>query len=434
MSLFSKINQIFRRTQPVEPSTQMDFPAGYEEDSLYRRFTAESERTRIVQACRKMYAEDPRAKKMLRTLARDMTKGGYTLRVKGHPEAQAVADRLYKRLKITQLLDDWVRLTARDGDSFLEAVVNDALEIVEVTRKPTLMMRRNSNLNDQFEDPGRAYWMSERAVQGLDVNVIPQGAVVFADWQMIHARWEHDEGRRYGTPMMASGISAYRKVTEGELDIAVRRKTRAGMRFLHVLEGAQKSDIETYKAENKAALSSDAARSDFFSNRTGSLSAVQGDAHLSEIDDVRHHIQTWMTSGEVPMELIAYGEDLNRDVLGEKQKEYRESLEQLREWVTAELVRPLLERQWLLAGIYPEGLDYQVIWKTQAAVTAQDILAVADAAMRLRLMGLPDELIWNVMARYLPGVDAELLDKTVAGTADDPARYASILAGFSGFA
>jgi hypothetical protein len=429
MGLIDRINAIFRRTRGEERTTSAEtlrLSESFEE--VAQKFSAETERARVVEACRLMYSQDPRARKMLRTLARDMTKGGFTVKCREERAAQ-VAQALYKRLDLDKVLDDWVRLTARDGDSFLEVVINERLEIVDISRKPTLRVRRNSNAMDRFDDPTKGYWMGSQLHIGAEP---PKDAVWFADWQMIHARWEHDEGSRYGTPMLASGISAWRKVNEGELDVAVRRKTRASMRYLHVLENASEAEIERYKEKNKSALSASAAVADFFSNRPGSISVIQGDARLNEIEDVRHHIQTWMASGEMPMELLVYGEELNRDVLNKKLDEYRETLEQLRVWVVSELIRPLLERQWLLAGILPEGLDYDITWKAQAAVTPREILDVADAAMRLRLLGFPEEMVWNVLSRFLPGIDSEMISQAIQareGGGDDAGRMDAILGG-----
>src|SRR3989304_546735 len=64
---------------------------------------------------------------------------------------------------------------------------------------------------------------------------------------------------------------------------------------------------------------------------------------------------------DVPMELVAYGEGLNRDILGEKKDEYDESLDDGREWVTEEFLKPLLERQWLLKGILAANVKEEII-------------------------------------------------------------------------
>jgi hypothetical protein len=125
---------------------------------------------------------------------------------------------------------------------------------------------------------------------------------------MIHARWDRDEGSRYGAPMFASARKAYKRMTQGELDIAIRRKTRAGMRYVHVLDGASPAEIEAYKAANRPALDDPyAAVADFFFNKAGGLQALQGDARLSDIDDVLHHVDTFGIASPVPLELIGYG-------------------------------------------------------------------------------------------------------------------------------
>ena len=71
----------------------------------------------------------------------------------------------------------------------------------------------------------------------------------------------------------------------------------------------------------------------------------------------------------MPLELLAYGGDLNRDVLEDKKRQYDETLFQVREWAADQIVIPLLEREWLLAGILPETLTYAVTWPTSKPIT-----------------------------------------------------------------
>lgn len=136
---------------------------------------------------------------------------------------------------------------------------------------------------------------------------------------------------------------------------------------------------------------------------------VQGDANLSQIEDVMHHIRTWWMASPVPMALMGYGQDLNRDVLEEQSEQYQRALEQITQWVEDELVVPLLERQWLLAGILPEGLDYEIIWKVKSSLTAADLRDAADAALRLMALGLGQEAVFEILGKFLPGIDLSAL-------------------------
>lgn len=423
MTLVDQIRALFKRSKPDAEQTTTSKAAPPSYSDAIARFTAETSRAAIVKKCREMYAGDPRARKMIRMLARDLVKGGYVLTCSDH-RAVEIAEGLRARLSLDQRLDDWVRLSLRDGDSFLELGVNQRMEISEVTRKPTLQVRRSSDDYDRFLDPERAFWQADSIY--IDP---PKDAVWFAEWQIIHARWEHDEGSRYGTPMMAAGTGHWKKVTEGELDIAIRRKTRAGMKFNHKFPDNTGEDvIEKYREINQEALDDPfAAVADYFG--TVDINVIQGDAHLAEIADVQHQISTWFTAGEVPMELVAYGENLNRDVLEDKKAAYDETVEQLREWVTAELVRPLLEIQWLLQGIYPPSLNYSIKWQTKRILTPQDILAVGQAAMQLRIVGVREEVIWTILAHFLPGVDVADLAASTDQAGGDTERFDQILSG-----
>lgn len=409
MGLIDQVTRLWRRGREGgrERTTGDEMGRPVRPTGLGERLRADMARRAVVKTCRKMYATDTRAEGVICSLARDMVRGGFTVSVSGDVRAEEVAGDLVRRLGLVKRLDDWTRLTLRDGDTFLEVAVDGRMEIVEVTRKPTLQLHRNSDEFDRFADPARAFWWADELWGG---DVAPPGAVWFAEWQVVHARWAHDEGSRYGRPLFASGTGAWKRITEGELDIAVRRKTRAGMKYVHVLEGAAEPDLQAYKEANKDALNDPfAAVADYFMNGAGRIDVVQGDARLAEIGDVMHHIRTWWLDSPVPMSLLGYGQDLNRDVLREQREQYERALEPLTEWVEDGFVRPLLELQWLLAGIWPGGLEYEVEWKAKQPVRAADVRDVADAALKLKALGLPGEVVWTVLRRFLPGIDVGAL-------------------------
>jgi hypothetical protein len=412
MGLRDIVSKIFSGSKPAQQTTAQSVTpspsqAGNASIATLERFRGEMTRAEEIRTCRIMYRTDPRIKKAHRKYSQDMVKGGFVVKT-SHAAALEAAKALQKRLNLNHLLEDFGRLSQRDGNSFIQLEINEQMQICSLTRKPTLRMRRNSNEVDRFENPQRAFCLVNDRFLGTTLPT--EGGVWFAEWEMIHARWDHDEEERYGTPMFASAVQAYRRVSEGEMDMAVRRKVRAGIRLLHVIENGSLSDIETYKENNKEALNTPfAALLDYFSNKKGSIEVIQGDATLNQIDDVLHHIATMFAGSDIPMELVAYGDNLNRDVLGDKKDEYAETLEQGREWLTNEIIKPLLERQWLLAGILPESVTYEIIWRPHANITPAMVRDLADASMRLRVLGVKDELINALLARFLPGVEVDQL-------------------------
>jgi hypothetical protein len=393
---------------------------------VVEKFKSETERSNVVKQCRLMYKTESRVEKMHRTLARDTMGNGFKVTITNNAQAQTIVDALQTRLGLNQKLERYLRLTPRDGDSFLQIGVDEAFDISSFTRKPTLKVHRNTDEADQFEDASKAFWMADQLYSATEA---PKNATWFAMWEMIHARWQWDEESRYGTPMMASSIGAWKRVTEGDIDIAVRRKTRAGMRYHHWVEGDQ-ADIKAYKEINKAALNNPlAAQADFFSNKKGGIETVQGDARLNEISDVQYNVATLLGGGEVPAELMFYGGELNRDILSEKKASYAEILRQVREWTSEDIIKPLLQRQLLLKGIMPEGLKYKITWLRASNLTPQEFQMISNAILQIRIM-FGDEMVQEMLQYYFPWIEPELFKKA-AQASGDAEKFAANLKGLS---
>ena len=423
-TLRDRINAFINPPVPLETTAELPRTSAADSSvSMYERLKADTERSAVIKTCRQMYKTDPRVKKALRTYATDLVRAGFFVKT-ADAAALEVSQALITRLGLGKKLQDVVRLTGRDGDSFYEVVVDENMDISLLSRKPTLRMRRNSNNYDQFDNPQKAFWMAPQMWMSAEP---PKDAVWFAKWQVLHPRWDHDEEDRYGTPMWASATGAFKRVSEGEVDISVRRKVRAGAILHHVVEGSP-ADLEAYKETNKAAENNPfAAVRNYYTNKPGSITMIQGDAHLSEIDDIVHHIETMYFASPTPMELIGYGSGLNRDVLGEKKAEYEETLEDGREWLTEDFVKPLVELQWMLKGILPANLIYELVWRKAKGLTPTGLRDLADGLMRLRVLGVKEDLIQSLAAQFIPDVDMEIL----TGDGMDSEKFAATLKGLS---
>lgn len=407
MGLIDFFTTLLRRSQSVVSTTSAEVRPPPRPTAELRRFQVEQDRRSIIEICRRMVDEDTRPEGVIGTIARDASRGGFQVKVTRAPgvaQARQIAADLIERLGLHELIADWVRLTLKDGDSFLEVSVDANGDIVGVSRKPTLQMHRNSDDQDRFPDPTHAYWWADEIWTGQ--QVAPKDATWFADWQILHLRWNHDSEQRYGRPLFASARKAWKRIDEGEIDIAVRRKTRAGLKYVHEFpEGTDETTIEAYKELNRDALDNPtAAIADFYG--TVKINAVQGDGRLSEIDDVLHHIRTWWIAAPVPMPLLGYGQDLNRDVLQEQKDQYDRALDALAQWIDKEIIQPLVELQWLLKGIWPGGLKYQIVRPSRKPLTAADLKLAAEAIKALKETGIvADVLLLRFLAQLIPGLD-----------------------------
>lgn len=367
-------------------------------------FRTDPARKAIVQECRRLYEQDPRIRRILKSVSADVVKGGYTVAVRNDARAQEIAAAQEQRLKLTARLDDWTRLCFVDGDLFLEIGVDRAGQIAAVTRKPTLEMVRNSNHLDLFDDAERAFYWVGDAGDFAYGDAPPRDAVPLRQWQIIHARWDHDDGKRYGTPMFQTAVQTAKYVREGEMNMAVRRLARSGLRYAHRVEGSQQ-EVERYRKANQDALNDPyAAVTDFFGNST--ITRLDGDSNLAQYDDVMHHVRTLGLASPIALGLLGYGQDLNRDVLDEQQQQYERTLESMTEWLQAQIVEPLLHLEWLLAGIYPDSLDYEITWKAKQPFTASNLKLAAEAGLALQSLGYDPETVHAMLTRFMPGLAA----------------------------
>ena len=423
MGIRDQISALFNRGKKAEPTTADEIQQEIESRStpdILSLFETGKGRTADIQHSREIYKKDPRAKQILQTVARDATKSGFQIET-DNAKAKDVADALVKRLKLRSRLDDWVRLAFRDGDEFLQLAVNRQRLITDITRKPTLNIRRHSNDLDRFDDPLRAFWYSTRPWQTRP----DKDTIWMAEWEIIHARWDHDEGERYGVPLLAAGQKAYKRLDQGELDVAVRRKTRAGLKYIHKLDTSDPGAVAKYKSENKAVLDNPfAAVADLFMNGQGDVNVVQGDANLGELTDIRHHMNTWWLNSPAPMAILGYGQDIDFSVIGHQKEQYDESLDEIWGWVVGEFIEPLLERQWLMLGILPDQVEYTISRPPKKKVTPEDIRNIVEAAVKMQLLGIQPDIIATIIAPYL-GVEPDMLLPEGGGNID-PERLATI--------
>jgi hypothetical protein len=176
-----------------------------------------------------------------------------------------------------------------------------------------------------------------------------------------------------------------------EEDLVIRRRQRAPLRFAHILEGATAADLATYKSEVEHNQRVDSVCTDFYLNRKGGVTALQGDANLDQVADVVHLLDTFFTGSPAPKALFGYAAGLNRDILEDLKRDYYEEIDTLQDtlsWVYEQGFRLEL----LLAGINPDAERFYIRFVERRTETPNQ---AADRALKYQALGVPPELLWE---------------------------------------
>jgi hypothetical protein len=72
-------------------------------------------------------------------------------------------------------------------------------------------------------------------------------------------------------------------------------------------------------------------------------------------------------------------------------------------------------------------VKYKIIWRKAKSLSPTDLRDLADAASRLRILGVKEETIQLILASYLRDVDLEIM----SGDGLDSAAFANNLKGLS---
>lgn len=362
------------------------------------RNTGPVDRRQAIENSREMVASDPRLERGIHRFATDLAKPGCKVRVKNNQRAQYIADELFQRLKIVEGLQERIFKTLRDGDLFERIYIDEGRKITSILDFPTLYIRPTNSGSFEY-------------IQAYSAKVI----ATFPAWEMTHAKYGNWPDTLYGKPLIANSKPALDRGQSGEDDMFVKRATTAGVRYKHTLPNASEADIQAYKEANKDVLSgASLAVADIVTNREVDIEAIQAAEPNGKIDDVKHHIQTALTSLPVPPELVNVPTGDSAEVLKLKLESYNNLVESLIDtWVVPSFITPLLERAWLLQGIDPDSLDYRVLWQYQAILNPADMGKLADAMLRFRAAGFSPDIIAQMTVRYISGVTVDELAQAI---------------------
>jgi hypothetical protein len=285
-------------------------------------------------------------------------------------KAQRVVDRIIKKCKLQRKAVSWARWLVAEGDLFiqqkLEPLFDNEGEIIgfqigDLLKMPSATMERCTDDTEQFIDPRKAYIQRDIATN--------QVITTFAEWQILHARNDHEDGVRYGNSLFFPIRIMAEKALEASIALAERRKATAPT-IAHILgkpeQRVSQTQMDAYKADvskleraNKGTLSP----YDEIFVTGGDVKAILTDANLDKVDDIHMHYDIALAPTGVSRQLLGSGMTVNRDILDEQRGELYAAQRQLADLFAEEVFKPIFDFGLLLAGIDPETVTYHILFK-----------------------------------------------------------------------
>lgn len=427
-ALIGRITQIWGRTfgtAPSEKTTEQGAasaasPATFALSLWQLRY----DRRAMIEDCRMMILDDPRARRATAMYAREAVRDGCRISIKKKQKGgkargvtgrtQRIAEecaRNVERIYNPKAFSfEWMRTV--EGDLFVQAVVAGD-EIVEIKRMPATAMERNSDDTDRIINPAEAFSQVD-VVTNTEVASFPLAL-------MYQGRWNHIDGERYGVSEIVAGRYSQRTLRLQEDAQAVRRMTRAAQKRLWSVgnkdDPGDDASVKNFRAENgmvegrKEIFDPSNVATDVFGNGLVSVMTADGDANLDAIADLKYAQNVYGMALPTPAALMGLdSESINRDVLTEIYAQWLKDTATLTE-AAKELVRWVMDLQLLLKGILPEAVAYDVHY-SESSVESKSEIVTRILDLRQNIIGsgksaLADPLISRLHALQLL---AEIID------------------------
>lgn len=358
-------------------------------DYLYRQMWVDPAVRQAILDIREMDRLDGRVKRIHSRIARDVVKGGVVMTQARESRAlRREWDAFQRRLQLDRVekLKSDARGLVMEGNLPLQWVLDETLQVVAAVRMPSETMLPNVDQRGQFKDVKEAYYQ-------LDVMTGTRLAT-FPLWQLFLCRFDpdnFDDMGALGRPFLDASRTPWRKLGMTEEDLVIRRRTRAPLRLAHVLEGATQDDLDDYQKrmeQNQAEITTD-----FYLNKKGGVSAVQGDENLAEIGDVVHLLDSFFAGTPVPKGLMGYTDGMARDILEDLKRDYYEEVDVLQDTISYGYAQGF-RLHLLLKGMVPDPSDYTVEFAERRTETPNQ---TTDRMLKWAALGMPRGMIHEEM-------------------------------------
>lgn len=396
MGLLQKIFPFLKDSAPIpneEPyiSTERGTRATPENSLkyLYRTMWVDPDLRQSILDIREMDRLDGRVKRIHGRLARDAVKGGLIMQqARDNPKLARLWDDFSRRLQFNRAekLKSDARGLVMEGNLPLQFVLDPERNVVAAVRMPSETILPEVDATGRFKNVERAYVQFDIAT-GVELAAFPL-------WQLFLCRFDpdnFDDMGSLGRPFLDANRTTWRKLCMTEEDLIIRRRTRAPLRLAHTMEGATAEQLDDYRL--KVEKEQNEITTDYYLNKKGGVTAVQGDSNLDQIGDIVHLLDTFFAGSPLPKGLMGYTDGMARDILEDLKRDYYEEVDLVQDTLSS-AYEQAFRLQLLLKGINPDDEDFTVAFAERRTETPNQTV---DRGLKLKAMGLPPGMVWEEM-------------------------------------
>ena len=362
------------------------------------RITIRHDRRTKIQEVSKMVNTDGRIDRLLYKLSSDGSYKGFSVIVESAQnkttlkQAQAIINRTQMLINTKQNMKGWIKGLIRDGDLFLQLIVDaKEREVIRAQKLSAEMTFTRKNAEGKFPKDKKPYYQEDPLMQGRVVKE-------FENWEIVHLRWDYEDGVPYGKPIFASSRLAWKRLDAGEKNMTIRRSVRAGRRLHHKVGTNERpgtiDDVAIYKESNKDTLENPMnPTQDFYSNGLVDIDEISGDTAITDIRDIEYFEGIpWIASG-IPMSITGGGREVatNQNVVQEQEEDYHRVIGDIDETLEVGL-RFIFDFALLLKNINPESVGYSLRW---GAKDREDITEKIKKGRDLQELGFSFETVFH---------------------------------------
>ena len=349
---------------------------------LFELLAQRWEKIAIIGDIRRLEMDEPRLTRANKKFAREAVRKGVITSVSPvGATTDAVVNKVrdiiaqvMKDCKINSKLESWARMLPLEGDLFVQIILAGK-EIVNTKRMPCDAMDRHTDETDTFIDINNAF---------SNFDVITQTTLAnYAYWEIVHSRWAHIDGERYGRSEYQQIRRIARLLDLLEQGQAIRRMTRAPLRRLHSVgtpdspsKPTGEGSVEEYRKFN--GLANDVKKAwdplqqttDYFGNGLVDIKNLEGDGNVEKIDDILHYQNVLMVGCHVPPELMGMESPPGGDPANARAEFLKETV--LLSDKIREVLQEIFDFALILQGINPDSVKLTMQFTESNMDTAED--------------------------------------------------------------